>query len=106
MPYEAFLVNRAFSLTADTVLAAALMNERSWLPADIQATFYIHAVRPRSRWEKWPKGLEDKDADTVAGYYGMSTREAKAHAKLHTKKQLTEMRKMLDDGAVPSRFRE
>jgi len=106
LPYEAFLVNRSFSLTEDTVLAASLMNERSFLSPDIQATFYIHAIRPRRRFEKWPKCLVDADMTTIAGYYGMSVREAKSHAHLHTPEQLVAMQKLLDDGAKPSRFRE
>ena len=102
-PYDAFLVNRAFSLTEDTVLMASMMNERSWLPQDMQATFYIHAVRPRKRFEKWPKSLVDTDLNIVARYYGMSKREARGAHGLHTKEQLKTMKAMLDEGATPTR---
>ena len=104
-PYEPFMINRAFSLSEDTVLAAALMNERSSLDADMQATFYIHTIRPRRRFEKWPKGLKDEEAELIAQYYGMSVREAKLSVNLHTKEQLREMREVLKDGARPSRFK-
>lgn len=103
LPYEPFLVNRAFSLTQDTVLLAALMNERSFLDKDVQATFYIHTVRPRKRWEKWPKGIEDKEVRTVAQYYGMSMNEAKSTVGLHSPEQLEAMQKVLDSGATPKR---
>jgi len=104
-PYEPFMVNRAFSLTEDTVLAASMMNERSHLDKDMQAEFYIHTLRPRRRFEKWPKNLTDADATTVAQYYGMSVREAKISSHLHTKEQVEAMRKVLEEGARPSRFR-
>lgn len=106
LPYEAFLVNRAFSLTEDTVLNAAQMNERSHMDAEMQATYYIHAVRPRRRFEAWPKLLSEPDVQIIATYYGMSPREAKLHVLLHTKEQVNAMRRVLDDGARPSRFRD
>lgn len=105
MSYEPFLVNRAFSLSEDAVRAAALMNERSHLDKEMQATFYIHTLRPRRRFEKWPKELKNDDISVVAQYYGMSQREAKLYANLHTKEQYAEMREVLAEGAQPSRYR-
>ena len=52
LPYEPFMINRAFSLSEDTVMAAAMMNERPQLDKDVHASFYIHALRPRRRFEK------------------------------------------------------
>ena len=105
LPYDAFMVNRAFSLSEDAVRAAALMNERPYLDKDMQATFYIHTLRPRRRFEKWPKALTDDDVSVIAQYYGMSMREAKLYANLHTKEQYAEMREVLAEGAQPSRYR-
>lgn len=105
LPYDAFMVNRAFSLSEDAVRAAALMNERPYLDKDMQATFYIHTLRPRRRFEKWPKALTDDDVSVIAQYYGMSVREAKLYANLHTKEQYAEMREVLAEGAQPSRYR-
>jgi hypothetical protein len=105
LPYEPFMVNRAFSLSEDAVLAASMMNQRPHLDKADQAAFYIHTLRPRRRFEKWPKSLEDPDSAVIAKYYGMSQREAKLSANLHTKEEVTVMRKVLEDGASPSRFR-
>lgn len=105
LPYDAFMVNRAFSLSEDAVRAAALMNERPHLDKDMQATFYIHTLRPRRRFEKWPKGVTEEEIRLIADYYGMSPREAKLHANLHTKEQYAEMREVLEHGARPSRYR-
>ena len=98
LPYETFLVNRAFSLTADTVLIAAMLNERSHLDADVQALFYINTIRPRKRWEKWPKGITDKRVTIVAKYYGISEREAKLSMSLHSEDQLSTMEKAISEG--------
>lgn len=94
--YDPFLINRAFSLHQDTVFVAALLNERSFLDKDVQATFLINTVRPRKRWAKWPKQSEDDKARIVADYYGMSLREAKLSVDLHTDEQIFEMKKLLD----------
>ncbi len=104
LPYEPFLINRAFSLCSDSVLAASLMNQHPQLSKAAQATFYIHTLRPRRRFEKWPKALDDDRATTIAKYYGMSMREAKLHVDLHTSEQYTAMAAVLKTGATPSRM--
>lgn len=101
--YDTFLVNRAFSQSEDTVLVAALMNERSHLDKDIQAAFLISTIRPKKRWGKWPKVNKDEREQIVANYYGMSLREAKQSVHLHTPEQLTKMEKIIEAGKV-SRF--
>lgn len=105
LPYDSFMINRAFSLSEDAVLAASIMNQYAQLDKREQSAFYIHTLRPRRRFEKWPGKLSDPDTEIVARYYGMSPREAKLSANLHTKEELRAMRKVLEDGATPSRFR-
>ncbi len=103
LPYETFLVNRAFSLSEDTALLAAILNERGFLDKDVQATFLIHSVKPRPRWNKWPKSMTDDTSKIVAEYYGWSVREAKLNAGLHTDAQIKEMKKFLATGAKRKR---
>lgn len=104
VPYEAFMVNRAFSLSEDTVLIANHMNLRPEIPKEMQSLFYIHAVRPRKRFEKWPKQVSEEEVELVAQYYGMSCREAKLSLHLHTSEDLAAMRDVLATGASPSRI--
>lgn len=103
-PYIPFMVNRAFSLSEDGVLAAAEMNQRSHLPHEVQVSFYVHSLRSRRRFAKWPKKLkDDPEVLLLAQYYGMSKREAKLHRHLHTVEELKTMTKTLRDGARSSR---
>jgi hypothetical protein len=104
LPYEAFMVNRAFSLSEDTTIAASIMNLHSWMDKDQQAMFYIHTIRPRRRFEKWPKTMEQDAVNTIAKYYGMSRREALLHVQLHSPEQLNAMCEVLSQGAEPSRI--
>lgn len=97
LTYEPYLVNRAFSLSEDTTLIANLMNERSYLDKDIQFTFMVAAIRPKRRWNSWPKVTDEPEVELVARYYGMSAREARKITALHSPAQLTQIKKDLKD---------
>lgn len=45
----------------DTVLYANAMNERAHLPEKMQYDFYRNAIRPRKRFSKWLKKIEDSE---------------------------------------------
>lgn len=102
-PYEPYLINRAFSMTEDTALLAAMMNERSHICNEMHAAFYVTTVRPRARFEKWPKAAEEEEVALLCNYYGWSPREARLSVGIHTESQLTEMRELLQDGVRRSR---
>ncbi len=104
-PYEPFMVNRAFSLHKDAVEQAAVMNQYSHLKEAEQATYYIRSIRPHSRFTEWPKLLSNPETAIIAKYYGMSLREAKLAADIHTTEQVKVMQAVLDGGAGPSKFR-
>lgn len=104
-PMDAFMMNRAFSLSEDSVLAAHLLNQRPHLWADAHITFYVNTLRARRRFEKWPKTLKDDQIRIIAQFYGMSYREAAASYGIHSEEDIAEMRRVLDDGAQPTRWR-
>ncbi len=103
-PYDQYLINRAFSMTEDTTLIASMMNERSHVSNEMHAAFYVTTVRPRTRFEKWPKAKEEEEVILLCNYYGMSPREARLSLGLHTDSQMTEMRQLLQDGGRRSRY--
>lgn len=102
-PYDQYLINRAFSMTEDTVIMASMMNERHFVSNDMHAAFYVSTVRPRKRFEKWPKGAEEEEVKLLCNYYGMSPREARLSVGIHTDSQLAEMRQLLQNGVRRSR---
>lgn len=59
--YNAFIINRGLSYFMDTVLYANAMNERAHLPEKMQYDFYRNAIRPRKRFSKWLKKIEDSE---------------------------------------------
>lgn len=96
VPYDAFLTTRALSLTKDTVLVASMVNQRPQMDRDMQIAFYLSSIRPRRRYESWPKQLEDPETQLIAAYYGMSKREAAIQRGIHTTEQYTAMQKALE----------
>jgi hypothetical protein len=97
--YVPYVVNRALSLTADTVKAAQAMNLRSWLPKREQFSFLLNMIRARKRYAKWlKKPASDEQVDLVAKYYGMSVRKARQVVRLHTPEQLDLMQSRMDRG--------
>lgn len=96
--YVPFLVNRAFSYHADSVLAANLMNERPWLTPQLQGHFLLNTLRARRRYSAWHKHSVSDDAKTVSEYYGCSLRHARGIVDLHSSDQLTVMRGRLNKG--------
>ena len=104
-PVDAFMMNRAFSLSEDSVLAANMLNQRPHLPADAHIAFYVNTLRARRRFEKWPKSLVDDETRTIARFYGISYREATQCHGIHTTEEVVEMQRLLDQGAQPTRLR-
>lgn len=96
--YVPFVVNRAFSYHHDTILAANIVNERSWLSPELQARMLLNTMRARKRYSPWLKHSISDDVMVVSEYYGCSIRHAKSLTELHTPEQLTIMRRRLDKG--------
>jgi len=101
--YVPFVVNRAFSYHADSLLAANVMNERPHLQKNLAVYFYLHTLRPRKRYSSWYKNSVSDDARVVAEYYGCSLRHAASLVSLHSSDQLMTMRTRIYKGGMSSR---
>jgi uncharacterized protein YifN (PemK superfamily) len=74
--YNAFMVNRALSMGADTIIYANEMNSRPHLDNRLQYDFLINTVRARKRFNKWIKAETVEAVEVVQAYYGYSTEKA------------------------------
>lgn len=61
--YNAFIVNRSFSLFPDTAIDANIMNSAWHLPSNMQFDYYTHSILPGSRFSTWYKKDEKIEAD-------------------------------------------
>lgn len=74
--YGAYMVNRALSMGADTIIYANEMNSRPHLDNRLQYDFLINTVRARKRFNKWIKAETVEAVEVVQAYYGYSTEKA------------------------------
>jgi hypothetical protein len=76
--FDAFVVNRVFSNTRDSIFFANEMNQCYNLPKDMQYQFYYHGLPKKSRYGKWNKNQDDKsELEVIQDYFGYSRNKAK-----------------------------
>src|SRR6056300_320784 len=74
--YNAFLTNRSLSYFPDTIGYANEMNLYHFLDKKLQYDFFINIVRPRKRFIKWSKKIENDDLNLIKEYYGYNDQKA------------------------------
>jgi hypothetical protein len=97
--YLPFIVNRGLSYFVDAILFANAMNERAHLPAKMQYDFLRHALRPRKRFSKWSKKIDDtNDMKLIMQEYNYSSEKARDALKLFNEDTLVELRNKHNKG--------
>jgi len=96
--YDAFVINRVFSNTHDSILFANEMNAAWGLPKEMQYAFYYHGLPKKSRYGKWHKNQDDKaELAPIQEYFGYSRNKAKQVQSL-LRPHLDSIRAELDKG--------
>lgn len=95
---QAFIVNRAFSQTPDTIFHANEMNVNHHLDAKIQYDFYFYSLDRKKRFGKWAKYERPKELDTIKEYYNCSEVKANQYLKILTDDQISDLRKRIYKG--------
>lgn len=99
--YNSFLINRALSFGADTVIPANEMNCRPHLEKRMQNAFLINIVVPRKRYNKWLKGkAKTEDVLAVQEYYSISYKKARECTPLLSDDQLKIIKESLYKGGT------
>ena len=96
--YVPFIVNKAYSFGADTILYANEMNRLHFLPKRLQYDFYFYGLDKRKRFNKWIKQNQINNIETIKEYFQCSNAKAKQFAKLLTSEQIDEIEKTLNKG--------
>ena len=68
--YNPYIVNKALSYGADTVIACNEMNSRPHIEKRPQFDFLKAVVRPKKRFNKWLKPVKEEDLEVVKEWYG------------------------------------
>ena len=96
--YNPFIVNKALSYGADTVIACNEMNSRPHVDKKAQFDFLRGIVRPKKRFNKWLKPIKECDLEIVKEYYGYNNTHAQGALRILTDEQLEEIKKKLNKG--------
>lgn len=94
--YSPFLTNKALSYFNDTLDYANVMNMQSHLDNKLQYHFLLNIIRPRKRWSKWHKKLENADLEIVQRYYGYNPKKAQEALSVLSPDQINEIRKRIE----------
>lgn len=99
--YSSYMINRGLSLFQDSVLLADEMNRAHELNNLLQYEFYLHGLRKRKRFSKWPKKKnKDEDIAFISDFYKYNTRRAEEALSLLDENQLEELKKTRMKGGV------
>ena len=91
--YNPFMVNRALSMSPETVIQANEMNSRPHLGKKLQFLFLLGTIRPKKRFDSWIKvSSPEEDLGIIKAYYGYSNAEAFSALRILTGEQIEEIR--------------
>lgn len=96
--YKPFVVNKYLSMDATTILYAAEVNQRPYMPKDMQYDYYMNAIDKRSRFFKYVKETNDDNLSIVKEYFGYGKKKAKEALSILTDDDIEYMKKRLSKG--------
>lgn len=98
--YLPFIINTSMSYFVDTIEYANSMNMNPHLDNKLQYSYYLNSVRPKKRFSKWAKKVDDENLDAVVKYFGYNRTRAKEVIKLLSPEQIEEMKRKNEGGGV------
>jgi hypothetical protein len=98
--YIPYIINRIYSLHADTLLLANEINKYPFLDKDIQYKYYVYGVRKKSRFAPWLKYKISDELQAIKTYYGYSTKQAKRVISLLSKETIEELKRFNNNGGI------
>jgi hypothetical protein len=98
--YKPFLINRGLSYFADTIMYSNEMNRYPLTENKLQFQYLLNSIRPRKRFSKWFKKVEDEDVDAIQEFFGYSYNKALRASTVLSKDEITLIKKKLDKGGV------
>lgn len=96
--YNPFIINKALSFGADTVIQANEMNSRPHLSKQAQFLFLLNIIKPKKRYNKWLKAEKIDDVEAIKEYYGYSNKKALQTLSILTREQIETIKTKLDKG--------
>jgi len=96
--YAPWIINRGLSMGIDTLLYANEINRCYGLDKGAQYDFYIHAIRPKRSFNKWPKDKKSDELKMVQEYYNVCRKHAEQYLEILTDEELKNIKQMMNKG--------
>lgn len=96
--YSAFMVNRGLSYFLDTVMYSNEMNMLAHLDSKLQFDYLLNSIRPRKRFSKWSKKVEDQDLEAIKEYFKYSNKKAEQALAVLSTQEIEQIRMRLQKG--------
>lgn len=92
--YVPFVINKAVSFTADTVMFANFLNEHASLDKQMQHDYLWYGIRKKpKKYNKWPKKV-DNNLNIIMKMYRCNEREAAQIHAILSEEQLSALRQI------------
>jgi hypothetical protein len=98
--YNPFIINKALSYGADTVIYANEMNSRPHIDKKLQYHFLINIITPKKRFNKWLKSEKIEAIDVIKEYYGYNNEKAHQVCSILSPEQIQQMKQQLNKGGL------
>ena len=98
--YNPFITNRALSQFVDCILLSNEMNMRHHIDNKLQYDYFINRIRPRKRFKKWDKKLDNENIELIKEYYDYNNDKATTALSILSLQQLDIIKKKLNKGGV------
>ena len=98
--YVPYIVNKALSYGADTVIPANEMNSRPHLDKKLQFQFLLNNIRPKKRYNKWIKAEKIESIEVIKQYYGYSNEKARQVIPLLDQSKIDYLKQKLEKGGI------
>lgn len=99
--YVKFIVNRAMSYFADTIMFANLANiHLNNVSNACHFDFYRLGVPRKKRFSKWGKKLINSDVEMLSQYYNCSLAKALEYSTILTSDQIDSIKQKFDHGGI------
>lgn len=93
-----WVANIAFALYPDTVLQANEMNQNPHLHPRAVYEYYKNSVRPKKRYAKWVKHIDDEDLIAVCNAYSCNRNIGKQYLSLLSRQEIDALKQKQETG--------
>lgn len=96
--YNPYVVNKALSYFADTIMFANQINQLHGVDSKLQYEYLLNSIKPKKRFSKWVKREDNDEIEMIKLYFNYSDKKARQVYNLLSSDQINNIRNELVRG--------